>query len=290
MKQWRYLVPNALTGMSILFALLSVMNAVAGDTLNAAWFALYCVLTDKLDGFAARALRATSEFGVQLDSFADFASFGVAPAVLFYSYLSRVPEFGFGHGLARVALQATVAIYVIAVATRLARFNVSAPASGTRIYFGVPTTVVGGMLMSAFAAMLKYADPQLTGVAAPHDPRLLGAGTTPIELFQLFPVWLLLGSWLMHSPIKVPKLSLTHNLYANIFILLNIAGVYGFGVMRWLPEYLAAIGISYVLMSVVYGHVSAAAREARRPPLLASAAGRLPTPQVGDDDDDDLAL
>jgi CDP-diacylglycerol--serine O-phosphatidyltransferase len=285
MKHWRYLVPNALTAMSILFALIAVMHSVAGHTLTAAWFALYCVLTDKLDGFAARALKASSEFGVQLDSFADFASFGIAPAVLFYSYLANRAGFGFGEGLPRLALQATTALYVVAVATRLARFNVSAPTTGTKLYFGVPTTVVGGTLMSAFVAMLKYADPALVGVGPFNDPRLLGGAVTPVEFFRLFPVWLIIGSWLMHSNIKVPKLGLTTNLGANIIILINIAGVYGFGAARWLPEYLAAIGIIYIIMSVIYGHVSEAAREAVRPPLLAGA-GR--TQHEADDDELDL--
>src|SRR5438094_85515 len=106
MKLWRYLVPNAITATSLTFAILSVINSIDGNTVPAAWFALYCVLTDKLDGFAARLLGGSSAFGVQFDSFADFASFGVAPAALFYSFLAAAPPLGFATpGALRIALQ-----------------------------------------------------------------------------------------------------------------------------------------------------------------------------------------
>jgi len=54
----------------------------------AAWMIIYAVLTDRLDGLVARAVKGTSELGAQLDSFADFLNFGVAPAYLVLTYLS----------------------------------------------------------------------------------------------------------------------------------------------------------------------------------------------------------
>src|SRR5215510_4386090 len=120
MKWWRYFVPNAITATSLTFAMLSVMSSIAGHTVAAAWFALYCVLTDKLDGFAARLLGGSSAFGVQFDSFADFASFGVAPATLFYSYLAQASALGFAQpGPLRITLQIATVVYVLAVAFRL---------------------------------------------------------------------------------------------------------------------------------------------------------------------------
>jgi CDP-diacylglycerol--serine O-phosphatidyltransferase len=269
-KHWRYLIPNAITATSLTFAFLSVMNAVSGHTLAAAWFALYCVLTDKLDGFAARLVKGSSEFGVQFDSIADFASFGVAPAVLFYSYLSRNPVLGFAEpGNLRLALQVATVFYILCVAFRLARFNVSAPTGGTKLYFGVPTTQTGGTILSLFVTFLKYGDSSWTGLSE-HGfggPRVLGALVIPANAWHLWPVLMIVAGLGMVSALRVPKLGLTPNKVLNVIIIANILGVYGFGVIQWLPEYLAWVGLMYVLISAVYGYVVESAREAERPPL-----------------------
>jgi CDP-diacylglycerol--serine O-phosphatidyltransferase len=275
MRLWRYVLPNAITATSLIFAVLAVESAVAGQTLAASWFALYCVLTDKLDGFAARLVGGSSEFGVQFDSFADLAAFGIAPATIWYAYLSQTPALGFAApGPLRTALQVAAVLYVLCVAFRLARFNVSAPVSGTRIYFGAPTTLMSGTLMSLFVTFLKYG--QSVGFV-PGDfggPRLFGRAVIPVAGWQLWPVIMVAGGLLMVSGLKVPKLGLTPSRWANTVVLANIVGVYLFGAMRWLPEYLAWVGVTYLLVSIVWGQVVQAAREAVRPPLFAEALGQ----------------
>jgi CDP-diacylglycerol--serine O-phosphatidyltransferase len=267
-KNLKYLVPNAMTSLSLLFAMLSMMYSLRGEIVMAGWFCLYCVLTDKLDGFAARALRATSPFGVQLDSFADFASFGLAPAVLFNAFLAANPIYGLHEGLGLLSLRVATGIYIIAVAVRLAWFNV-VTTPDSRIFFGVPTTVVGGTLTSLFVALLKYGDPAATHMEGFSDPRLFGSAVASVGAMKLFPLYMLIGAYLMHAPLKVPKLGLTKNQFANVLIILNILGVYGFGAARWLPEYLAIVGTTYVVMSFIFGFVSDAARNAVRPSILA---------------------
>ena len=132
----RHLGPNA-----------ALQEAVAGRPRSAAWWGLYCVLCDKLDGFVARAVNASTEFGMQLDSLADFLSFGVVPATLFYSFYSRVPGAGWSTGGALLGLRLICVAYVVCAAARLARFNVIADVKGAdRFFFGMPTTFAGGML------------------------------------------------------------------------------------------------------------------------------------------------
>jgi CDP-diacylglycerol--serine O-phosphatidyltransferase len=65
-------VPNGFTALSLLLGLGSVVKSAEGDFRLAAWMIPWGVLLDKLDGSAARLLDATSKFGVELDSFADF--------------------------------------------------------------------------------------------------------------------------------------------------------------------------------------------------------------------------
>src|SRR4051812_3422934 len=106
MKTLRYLIPNALTACGILMAARSIQVALEGNLRVAAWWVLCTVLTDKLDGIAARALRASSEFGAQLDSFSDFFSFGIAPSAIVYAFFSRTPGLGWQSGTAHLGLTA----------------------------------------------------------------------------------------------------------------------------------------------------------------------------------------
>src|SRR5580704_10874673 len=95
----RYMAPNLITLSSMVFGLVSLWSAHKGDAPLAAWLIIYAVLTDRLDGLVARAMKATSELGMQLDSFADCINFGVAPAFLLLSYLPvREPYFRDGVG------------------------------------------------------------------------------------------------------------------------------------------------------------------------------------------------
>src|ERR1043166_3443250 len=84
----RYLAPNLITASSMMFGLISLWQAHKADYALAAWMIIYAVLTDRLDGLVARAVKGTSELGMQLDSFADSLNFGIAPSFLILTYLS----------------------------------------------------------------------------------------------------------------------------------------------------------------------------------------------------------
>ena len=73
------------------------------------------MVLDTLDGFVARLTKTSSAFGVQLDSLADVVSFGLAPAILAFTWgLWPLKRLGWAAGF----------IYVTAAAMRLARFNI----------------------------------------------------------------------------------------------------------------------------------------------------------------------
>ena len=121
----RYLAPNLVTTISLTFGLLSIAATMDGNYASAGWWIVYATLTDRLDGFVARLVRGTSELGVQLDSFADFLNFGLAPAFLVYASLVRAPELPFADGIERTLLMAACASWVIAATFRLARYNIT---------------------------------------------------------------------------------------------------------------------------------------------------------------------
>jgi CDP-diacylglycerol--serine O-phosphatidyltransferase len=112
----RVLLPNLVTLLSLCAGLTAMRLAVEGRLENAAVAILIAAILDGLDGRIARLLKGTSRFGAELDSLADFVSFGVAPAFIIYTYgLKDLRSLGW-----IVAL-----IFAIAAALRLARFNVS---------------------------------------------------------------------------------------------------------------------------------------------------------------------
>src|SRR5688500_19211819 len=85
----------------------------------------WAIVLDLLDGRIARLTGTTSEFGGELDSLADVISFGVAPALLAYSW-------GFG-AVPRVGWLAAF-LFVVCGALRLARFNVQRHAVDGRYF------------------------------------------------------------------------------------------------------------------------------------------------------------
>lgn len=134
-----FVVPSLLTIGNIFCGFYSVMESFLGsqrlslgDTVGAtdhfdraAINIGFAVLFDFLDGRIARMTRATSEFGLELDSIADVLSFGIAPAILAYSW-GHVPA------LHKVAWGVSF-LFVICGAMRLARFNVQARQSSSHV-------------------------------------------------------------------------------------------------------------------------------------------------------------
>ena len=127
-----YIIPSLFTIGNILCGFYAVINSLKGFQAhhadagrlfdNAARAIGYAVLLDGLDGRIARMTKTTSEFGVELDSIADVITFGVAPAVMAYTW-----GYGSTPGLERLGWGISF-FFLICGALRLARFNVMARA------------------------------------------------------------------------------------------------------------------------------------------------------------------
>lgn len=138
------LIPNCLTLSALIAAVTSVQFAINGKFESAVIMLLISAILDLLDGAVARALKAQSEFGAQLDSLSDFLAFGVAPSILLYEWaLGDAGKLGW---IATIVLP-------VAAALRLARFNVMAkeadtsPAWKKKFFTGVPTPAGAGLVM-----------------------------------------------------------------------------------------------------------------------------------------------
>jgi CDP-diacylglycerol---serine O-phosphatidyltransferase len=111
----RLLVPNVITLAALAAGLTAVRFAIEGRMGYAAMAIILAAVLDGLDGRVARLLKGTSRFGAELDSLADFFSFGCAPALILYFWQL--------HTLKTVGWLACL-LLVFAMALRLARFNV----------------------------------------------------------------------------------------------------------------------------------------------------------------------
>lgn len=111
----RLIIPNVITLLALCLGLSAVRFAIELRYDLAVLAVLGAAILDGLDGRIARLLKGTSRFGAELDSLADFVSFGVAPAIILYNFtLSSLKSFGW----------IVVLVFACAMALRLARFNV----------------------------------------------------------------------------------------------------------------------------------------------------------------------
>lgn len=132
----RMLVPNFFTVMGLAAGLTAIRMAIEGRYELSLVAIVFAALLDGVDGRLARALKASSRFGAELDSLADFVNFGVAPAVLLFTWTAwGTPEL---RGLGWIV----VMLLAIACALRLARFNVmideERPKWQSNYFTGVP--------------------------------------------------------------------------------------------------------------------------------------------------------
>jgi CDP-diacylglycerol---serine O-phosphatidyltransferase len=263
---FRYLAPNLITLSSMIFGLVSLWSSHNGDTPLAAWMIIYAVLTDRLDGLVARALRATSELGMQLDSFADFLNFGVAPAYLVLTYLSWRQDLPYQDGTAHFLLFAACGAYMLCAVFRLARYNVlSDDQIPTKIFFGFPTTLAGGLIAIWMLVLLKY-DPITPAFGG---TKLFGDHIhTPLAVWKYFPIALVVGGYLMASRLPMPKVGMTKNKAISAFLLTLVAIGYVCGFAMHYPEICFWMPTGWSIIFLIWGQASPTARAMYPPPLF----------------------
>lgn len=141
----RRLIPNFLTLCGMAAGLVAIQKAILGEWEHAVLLIFVAAVIDAMDGAIARLLKATSRFGAELDSLADFLSFGVAPAFILYLWaLSDAGALGWMASL----------VFAMACALRLARFNTMSlsdfdprPAWSRKFFMGVPAPGAAGLVL-----------------------------------------------------------------------------------------------------------------------------------------------
>ncbi|NPA66521.1 MAG: CDP-diacylglycerol--serine O-phosphatidyltransferase [Epsilonproteobacteria bacterium] len=144
---YAYILPNLLTSASIFSGILSIVNSIHGDFVQASWLIFLSLIFDGLDGRVARLTNTCSKFGLEFDSLADIVAFGVAPAILVYMYAGV--DFG------RFGI-VVMALFVIFGAIRLARFNITSNINEPSVFIGVPIPTAAVFLALFVLLFQKY--------------------------------------------------------------------------------------------------------------------------------------
>jgi CDP-diacylglycerol--serine O-phosphatidyltransferase len=229
MRQVVVVMPSAFTLGNLFFGFWAIVSAFNGNFRWAGWFIVFAGILDMLDGRVARLSGTGTRFGAELDSLVDVISFGVAPALLMYFL-----DFSNAGRFAWILCY----IYVVAVALRLARFNVLSagkPPSGW--FTGLPSPSAGMTLAvyypfsqtNWYRASLAYLDLQHEGLV----------------------VLMLLLAVLMVSNVKYPKfppigVHSRKGIFGLVVHLVILVGGLTF------PEYfLFPLGLFYVAFGIV---------------------------------------
>lgn len=138
---------NLLTGLSLLCGFVSIIFSLESQFTFASWAIILSVIFDGLDGQLARKNPIPSEFGKELDSLVDVIAFGLAPSILGYIFVYQ--KFHFWATLA-------LFIYLVSSVIRLAKYNITPKAELSNYFYGLPTTISGGVLASFILIYRRY--------------------------------------------------------------------------------------------------------------------------------------
>lgn len=136
-----YLLPNLFTTASLFAAFYSIVASLKAQYEAAAIAIFIGMIADGLDGRIARLTNTQSAFGGEYDSLSDMVTFGVAPALLSYSWNL--------HSLGKIGWLVAF-LYTAAVALRLARFNTQIATADKRYFQGLACPPAAA-IVSSFA-------------------------------------------------------------------------------------------------------------------------------------------
>jgi CDP-diacylglycerol--serine O-phosphatidyltransferase len=152
-KDNRFNAANLISFANIAAGVTAIYFIVQGNFFVAIVLAWIAGAFDIADGKVARKYNLSTEFGIQLDSFADFLSFVVMPSFLLFYALRGDNNL---HGVGEIALGIIFIIYIISGLRRLIEFNLKVDVGEVEKYFeGVPTPL-GAILLWILYLLFSY--------------------------------------------------------------------------------------------------------------------------------------
>ena len=212
------LIPNLLTTVNLLGGIIAVVLCIEGRPFEAGVAVMLgYALGDALDGWAARKLGVSNEFGAEYDTIADHMSHVIAPAAIVYTVYRDAGLFPAPWD--KVLAAALAASIVIAASIRHAR-NVVAPVNYKGVWAGLPRTVLG------FAA-IGYCNATL----APYAPGGWWLGVVLIPAMSLATL-----TRLPFPSHHLPESAKAHAMVVRILIAMFF--LMTFGILLWKPHFM----------------------------------------------------
>ena len=147
----RSFIPNLITFISLTLGLSAIKFAIESKWEIAVALVVFSSFLDNLDGKLARLLKANSNFGVELDSLADFISFGITPALIIYLW-SKSIFFDTNWAI--------VIFYAICSSSRLAKFNVLSHENlenkNLKFFSGISTPAAAGFSLLPLMLYFRF--------------------------------------------------------------------------------------------------------------------------------------
>jgi len=142
-----YLLPNLFTTGSLFSGFYAIVAGMNGHFENAAIAIFISMILDGLDGRVARMTNTQSDFGAQYDSLSDMVAFGVAPALVAFTWgLSDLGKLGW----------VAAFIYVAGAALRLARFNTQIGSVDKRYFVGLASPAAAAVVAGSIWTSIDY--------------------------------------------------------------------------------------------------------------------------------------
>ncbi|GHD37720.1 CDP-diacylglycerol--serine O-phosphatidyltransferase [Parahalioglobus pacificus] len=134
-----YLLPNLFTTGALFSGFYAIVAAIRGDFEAAAIAIFFAMAFDGLDGRVARLTHTSSKFGAEYDSLSDMVSFGVAPALVVFSWaLGDLGKLGWSAAF----------VYIACAALRLARFNTQIDTADKNFFTGLASPSAAAIIAS----------------------------------------------------------------------------------------------------------------------------------------------
>ena len=217
-------IPNACTSMNLVFGMISLMYTFSGDLYKASICIFFALAADGMDGRLARHFGVSGELGKEMDSLCDLVSFGVAPAMIAYTF--GLGEFGvFG--------AAVSVFFALCGMWRLARFNVNTDVvhgyfMGLAIPAGACVVASSTLLFMAlnlpitdygYAYPLMIAMTSYLMISRVHYPDFKGKGE------KIYPVSLVLSAAVMILTAFFAKAAFLYGLLCGFFFAYALLGL-----------------------------------------------------------------
>ena len=247
-RRGMFLLPSMFTVANLFCGYACLVYTLRGEFGIAAPFIGVALVLDTLDGRIARLTGATSKFGTEFDSLGDIVSFGVAPAILTCAWgLAPFGRLGWAAGF----------LYVVATATRLARFNLQSVTLDKRYFVGMPSPSAACVLA---ATVFAYPTGLETAIEA-----------LPVFVVVLLPAFLMITKLRFRS---FKEIDLGHR--RSYVPLIAVAAV--IAIITAHPP--------FVLVGMAYAYLASGPLEALLGRVRRRAAGRLNESWLGNSETD----